>query len=112
MFAPVKDADEIIRSVLRGKYGSLASQDWTRNISEKSENRRWFVPQVEFLQNGDYDRKAELYGQFSIKEQKELREFLSENQQKKLDIALQKRPQKRTLEDIFSGRKSLEEIFR
>jgi len=88
MLAPVQDAVELTRSFLRGKYGSIASQDWLRNIGEKSEDRRWFVPQVEFLQNGDYERKAELYLQFSPDEQEELRDFLSENQQKKLDSAL------------------------
>ncbi|MDI6820928.1 MAG: hypothetical protein QMD65_01990 [Patescibacteria group bacterium] len=112
MLAPVQDTIEIVRSFLRGKYGSIAAQDWVRNIGEKSENRRWFVPQVEFLQNGDYDRKADLYGQFNVEEQKELKEFLSEAQQKKLDNAIKKKPEKRTLEDIFSGRRSLEEIFR
>ena len=113
MEAPVEDTMELVRSFLRGKYGSMAAQDWVRNIGEKSENRRWFVPQVEFLQNGDYDRKAELYRQFSPQEQKELKEFLSENQQKKLDKALlEKGTKKRSLDDIFSGRKSLEEIFK
>lgn len=85
MLAPVKEVDEQMRAILRGKYGSMAAKDWIRNIGEKKENRRWFVPQVEFLQNGDYDRKAELYKQFTPEEQKELRSYLSEAQQKKLD---------------------------
>ena len=88
MLAPVADTMELVRSFLRGKYGSIASQDWVRNIGEKTEDRRWFVPEVEFLQNGDYDRKAELYKQFDKKTQKELYDFLSEAQQKKLDNAL------------------------
>ena len=88
MLAPVKDTAELVRSFLRGKYGSLAAKDWIRNVGEKKEDRRWFVPQVEFLQNGDYDRKAELYLQFGSDEQRELREFLSEDQQKRLDKSL------------------------
>ena len=85
MLAPVQDTMELIRSFLRGKYGSIAAQDWIRNIGEKSENRRWFVPEVEFLQNGDYERKAELYKKFDKETKKELYNFLSEGQQKKLD---------------------------
>jgi len=113
MLVTVKEVDEIMRSILRGRYGSLASQDWIRNIGEKKENRRWFVPQVEFLQNSDYNRKAELYRQFTLQEQKELRSYLSETQQKKLDKALSG-VQKTRLEDIFQTkkRKSLEEIFK
>ena len=118
MLAPVDDVTETMRSILRGKYGSLAAQDWIKNIGEKTENRRWFVPQVEFLQNGDYERKAELYNQFTPQEQEELRNFLSETQQKKLDKALNetKTFKKGSLDDIFkktpSGRKSLEDIFK
>jgi hypothetical protein len=90
MLAPVQDSIELVRSFLRGKYGSNASRDWVRNIGVASEDRRWFVPQVEFLQNGDYDRKAELYRSFPMDEQAELRNLLSEAQQKKLDAALKK----------------------
>ena len=116
MLAPVDDVTEAIRSILRGKYGSLAAQDWVRNIGEKKENRRWFVPQVEFLQNGDYDRKAELYKTFTPQEQQELRTFMSETQLKKLDKALGGATGKKSLKDIFkgtpTGRKSLEDIFK
>jgi len=116
MLAPVKEADEIIRAILRGKYGPMASQDWIRNIGEKTENRRWFVPQVEFLQNGDYNRKAELYKQFTLEEQKELKNYLSETQQKKLDKALSETKPSTggSLEEIFGGtseKKSLDDIF-
>jgi len=107
MLAPVQDAMELVRSFLRGKYGSHASQDWLRNIGEKTEDRRWFVPQVEFLQNGDYDRKAELYLQFTPDEQKELREFLGEGQQKRLDNALAKT--RKT--ELSSRNASLQNIF-
>lgn len=100
MLAPVKEADEIVRSFLRGKYGSLASQDWIRNIGEKTENRRWFVPQVEFLQNGDYERKVELYDQFTSEEQEELKGFLSEGQLKKLDDTIEKGKVKPTYDKI------------
>jgi len=89
MLAPVKDTMELVRSFLRGKYGSVASQDWIRNIGEKTEDRRWFTAEVEFLQNGDYDRKAELYKGFDTQTQKELRNFLSEAQQNKLDKILE-----------------------
>lgn len=127
MLAPVKEVDEIMRSILRGKYGSMAAKDWIRNIGEKTENRRWFVPQVEFLQNagpdGTYGRKAELYKQFTLQEQEELMGYLSEAQQKKLDKALgetKKLPTisgRKSLESIFqtnktTGRKNLEEIFK
>ena len=104
MLAPVTETDEFIRSILRGKYGSTAAKDWIRNIGEKKENRKWFVPQVEFLQNGDYDRKAELYKSFTREEQKQLRSYLSEGQQKKLDKALggeQGGVPKKSLESIF-----------
>jgi len=114
MLAPVKETDEIVRSVLRGKYGSMAAQDWVRNIGEKKENRRWFVPQVEFLQNGDYNRKAELYLKFTDQEQQELREFLSKNQLKKLDKVLKETPTEKSLNDIFETKKvnkSLDDIF-
>ena len=116
MLAPVKEADEIIRAILRGKYGPMASQDWIRNIGEKTENRRWFVPQVEFLQNGDYNRKAELYKQFTLEEQKQLKALLSETQQKKLDKALSETKPSTggSLEEIFGGtseKKSLDDIF-
>ena len=88
LLAPVRETDEFIRSVLRGKYGSIAAKDWIRNIGEKKENRKWFVPQVEFLQNGDYARKAEIYKTFSKQEKKEFRSYLSEGQQKKLNRAI------------------------
>jgi hypothetical protein len=115
MLAPVQDVMELIRSFLRGKYGSIAAQDWIRNIGEKSVDRRWFVTEVEFLQNGDYERKAELYRQFDAQTQKELYDFLSENQQKKLDNELKKGKTGRTLEEIFGevkNKKTLEEIFK
>lgn len=92
MLAPVSDTMELVRSFLRGKYGSHAAQDWIRNIGVASADRRWFVPEVEFLQNGDYDRKAELYRGFNAATQRELRAFLSEAQQKRLDNALEKNP--------------------
>ena len=103
MLAPVNEVDEIVRSFLRGKYGSMAAQDWTRNLGEKKEQRRWFIPQVEFLQNGDYDRKAELYKQFTKEEQEQLRGYLSDEQQKKLDRALRSAigGKSRTKEDIL-----------
>ena len=112
MLAPVKEADEIMRSFLRGKYGSMAAKDWIKNIGKKK--RRWFTSEVEFLQNGDYDRKAQLYITFPPTKQKELRSFLSEAQQKKLDKALSEiGSEEKSLKDIFKqGRKqSLEEIF-
>ena len=119
MLAPVKETMEIVRSFLKGRYGSLASQDWIRNIGKKTDDREWFVPQVEFLQNGDYERKAELFNQFTEQEQKELRDMLSEGQQKKLDKELSKTPvksKKKNLSEIFGSnetvpQKSLEEIF-
>ena len=122
MLVPVQEADEMMRSILRGKYGSLASKDWIRNEGESKEKRRWFVPQVEFLQNGDYDRKAELYLLFTEEEQQFLRDFLSETQQKKLDKALEEKgksiftrpsgsPGPAGSPGSTTGRKSLNEIF-
>jgi len=111
MLVPVKETDEIIRSVLRGKYGSMAAKDWIRNIATKTEDRRWFVPQVEFLQNGDYARKAEIYNQLNEEDKKYLRDLLSDGQEKKLFKALLEKPTKQSLDDIFSEKKSLESIF-
>ena len=62
---------DISGSFLRGKYGSMAAKDWIKNIGKKK--RRWFTSEVEFLQNGDYDRKAQLYITFPPTKQKELR---------------------------------------
>lgn len=91
MQAPIKEADEVIRSFLSGKYGSIASKDWVRNLGVSLEERRWFVPEVEFLQNGDYNRKAELYESFSFFEQQELLSYLSDRQKEMLDSAIVKR---------------------
>lgn len=90
MLAPVRGTDEKIRAFIRGKYGTIATQDWLRNIGVKSENRKWFVPEVEFLQNGDYERKAEIYNSFDAKTRRELYKELSEGQQKRLDSELEK----------------------
>jgi hypothetical protein len=110
MLAPVKDTDEIMRSILRGKYGSTAAKDWIRNIGKKKEDRAWFVPEVEFLQNGDYNRKAEIYNSFDKENKEYLRQFLSEAQQKKLDKALSET--RKPLDAIFDNRKKLEDIFK
>jgi len=110
ILAPVRDTDELIRSVLRGKYGSKAAKDWIRNIGKKTEDRRWFVPQVEFLQNGDYERKSEIYNQMNEEDKKYLRSLLSDGQIKKLDKALS--ANKNPLNEIFGGKKSLESIFK
>ena len=94
MQAPVKEADEVIRTFLMGKYGSIAAKDWLNNLPESgrsAEERRWFVPEVEFLQNGDYDRKAEIYETFSFFEKRELLSYLSDRQKKMLDSAIVKR---------------------
>lgn len=114
MLAPVMETSELMRSILRGKYGSKAAQDWIRNIATKKDKRRWFVPQVEFLQNGDYNRKAELYNSFNMLERLELRSYLSEAQQKKLDKALKDiGGPKKSLGDVFGDKKdSLNEIFK
>jgi len=101
MMVQVKETDEIVRSFLRGKYGSLASRDWITNIGKKAEERRWFVPEVEFLQNGDYERKAELYISFDKEKRKELKSFLSENQVKKLNKAI---------EDFIEKEETMEKI--
>jgi len=105
MLAPVQDAMEYIRAFLRGKYGPIASQDYVRNIGKSKDERRWFVPEVEFLQNGDYNRKAELYKSFDRETQRELYNFLSENQQKKLDKELDNKTD-------TTNRKSLSDIFK
>ena len=101
MMVQVKETDEIVRSFLRGKYGSIASRDWITNKGKKKEERRWFVPEVEFLQNGDYERKAELYISFDKEKRKELKSFLSENQVKKLNKAI---------EDFIEKEKTMEKI--
>ena len=91
LLAPVKGTDEHIRAFIRGKYGTIATQDFIRNVGVSSDKRRWFVPEVEFLQNGDYDRKAELYVSFDTRTQRELYAELSEGQQKRLEAALEDR---------------------
>jgi len=85
MLVQVNDTIELVRSFLRGKYGSIAAQDWVRNIGVKTEDRKWFVPEVEFLQNGNYGRKAELYRSFNRPTRKQMYDFLSEAQQRRLD---------------------------
>jgi len=92
LLAPVKGTWEQLRGFLRGKYGTIATQDWIRNIGVKAESREWYVPEVEFLQNGDYERKAELYNLFDKETKDELYNELSEGQQKKLDKALSEKP--------------------
>lgn len=93
MQSPVKETDEVIRTFLMGKYGSIAAKDWLNNLptSRSAEERRWFVPEVEFLQNGDYDRKAEIYETFSFFEKRELSSYLSDRQKEMLDSAIVKR---------------------
>lgn len=93
MQSPVKETDEVIRTFLMGKYGSIAAKDWLNNLptNRNSEERRWFVPEVEFLQNGDYDRKAEIYETFSFFEKRELSSYLSDRQKEMLDSAIIKR---------------------
>ena len=101
LLAPVESRSEKIRAFLRGKYGTIATQDYVRNIGVKSANRTWFVPEVEFLQNGDYDRKAELYNAFDKETQDELYAEFSEGQQKKLDKAIANPPKKPTTKDFI-----------
>jgi len=115
MMAPVQDTMEYIRAFLRGKYGPLASQDYIRNMGADAEDRRWFYPEVEFLQNagsskhpkdGSYKRRAEIYKTWDKQKQIEMRNFLSENQQKKLDKALQGKS------TSSKGTKALSDIFK
>ena len=115
MLAPVQDAMEYIRAFLRGKYGPLASQDYIRNVGANNEDKRWFFPEVEFLQNdgsaekpgdGSYQRKAEIYKTFDRQKKKEFYNMLSEGQQKKLDNAL------KGITPKSEGRKSLSDIFK
>jgi hypothetical protein len=106
MLAPVEGAMEYMRAFLRGKYGPLASQDYIRNVGEKKEDKRWFVPEVEFIQNGDYERKAEIYKTFDEQKKKEFYNMLSEGQQKKLDNAI------KGITPKSEGKKSLSEIFK
>ena len=35
MQSPVKEADEVIRTFLMGKYGSIAAKDWLNNLPTK-----------------------------------------------------------------------------
>jgi hypothetical protein len=121
MQSPVKEADEVIRTFLMGKYGSIAAKDWLNNLptSRSAEERRWFVPEVEFLQNGDYDRKAEIYETFSFFEKRELLSYLSDRQKKMLDSAIVKRNfnKKRSvntkpLSNLPKTKEELEAMFR
>lgn len=106
MLAPVEGTMEYMRAFLRGKYGPIASQDYIRNVGEKKEDKRWFVPEVEFIQNGDYERKAEIYKTFDKEKKKEFYNMLSEGQQKKLDNAL------KGITPKSQGKKSLSDIFK
>ena len=83
LLAPVLKGDRI-RAVIRGKYGTLAVQEYLNNIGEKVENRKWSHPEVEFLQNGDYERKAEIYGQLDRTTRIFLYNELSKSQKDKL----------------------------
>lgn len=87
MLAPIKETDEIMRSFLRGKYGSVAANDWISNIGKKTEDRDWFTPQVEFLQNGNYYRKIEILTSLPPEEVGILMSYLSVGQLKKLQTA-------------------------
>lgn len=117
LLAPVNSTEEKIRAMIRGKYGTVAVQDYLRNVGVSKDDRRWSVPEVEFLQNGDYDRKAEIYRTFDEETQEFLRGEMSENQLKKLDKALRTKPQNSasTLDSIFSREgtvdQQLESIF-
>jgi len=108
MLAVVSDTDEVMRSILRGKYGSIAAKDWIRNIGVAAENRRWFTEEVEFLQNAgpnkSYGRKAWIYDGWEAPKQEEFRNYLSEGQQKKLDKALEELPDKREIWEDVSGK--------
>jgi hypothetical protein len=106
MVAPVQGTMEYIRAFLRGKYGPLASQDYIRNVGVDAEDRRWFYPEVEFLQNGNYERKAEIYKTWDKQKKKEFYDMLSEGQQKKLDNAI------KGITPKSEGKKSLSDIFK
>lgn len=115
MVAPVQGTMEYIRAFLRGKYGPLASQDYIRNVGVDAEDRRWFYPEVEFLQNagsaqkpndGSYQRKAEIYKTWDKQKKKEFYDMLSEGQQKKLDNAI------KGITPKSEGKKSLSDIFK
>lgn len=98
MLAPVEGVMEQIRTFLNGRYGSVAAKDYMNNNplnKKEGQERRWFVPQVEFLQNGDYERKAELYLSFSPKDRFALKKYLTSGQKKKLDKAIEEHKKKR-----------------
>lgn len=98
MLAPVEGVMEQIRTFLNGRYGSVAAKDYMNNNplnKKEGQERRWFVPQVEFLQNGDYERKAELYLSFSPKDRFALKKYLTSGQKKKLDKAIEEHKRKR-----------------
>ena len=93
LLAPVETLPNQIRTFLKGKYGSIPAQDYARNgFGTKAEDRRWKVPEVEFLQNGDYDRKVELYEKFDQKTKDFLYNEMSDGQQDKLDSTIEKKP--------------------
>lgn len=83
LLAPALKGDRL-RAVIRGKYGTLAVQEYLNNIGKKVENRKWTHPEVEFLQNGDYKRKAQIYRKLDRKTKIFLFNELSKAQKKKL----------------------------
>jgi hypothetical protein len=81
---PQLGAMEAIRAFYRGQYAPLAVQEYLNNMSAKKEDRKWIFPEVEFLQNGDMKRKAQIYAELG-KDAKPLYDELSKNQKKELD---------------------------
>jgi hypothetical protein len=77
---PMTDIPEMVRTVLRGKYGSLKAQDYARNLQKPRWTRQWAYPDVEFLQNGNYANRARLWRDFDQETKKLLYDSLSENQ--------------------------------
>ena len=83
MLVPITDRDEIIRSFLKGKFGSLYAKDWVRNVGVKRDKRAWYFPEVEFLQNGDWRRRIEIANEIGWAKADELAQFLSDANYKK-----------------------------
>lgn len=83
LLAPALKGDRI-RAVIRGKYGTMAAQEYLDNLGKKKEDRKWFYKEVEFLQNADYSRKAEIYRQLDSETKLFLYNELSDGQKKKL----------------------------
>lgn len=105
LLAPVVRTEEQIRSLLKGKYGSLASKEYINNIGVSSSQRKWEIPEVEFIQNGDMVRRVQIWNSLAPSDREFLYSNMSQSQRDDL--------QKWIIADLYptSTKEELKEIF-